>query len=199
MTRLIARLILAMLTLPVGGTVLVLSMVVVLSATPPNGPPPALGFTAAWLAVYAATGTWWTLVWQELVQWNARRVALTAFAALAALCGGVALGLLVRVASGGMAPPGIAIAIGGGLPPVIWVAATVFIWRETAEERTRRLASIGGAGICCPLCGYPMATLHTSNCPECGARFTVEQLLNSQRQRDASTLHDVDAPATPKG
>lgn len=198
MTRLIARLILAMLTLPVAGTVFVVAMIAMLVTTPMNGPPSAPGFTLVWLAVYIATAIWWTLVWHELVLWNSRRIANTILAGVAALLGGLALGMLVIVASAGAAPTGIAVAVGGGLPPVIWVAATVFIWRETPDERARRLASMGGAGLCCPLCGYSMSDLHTSNCPECGAKFTLEQLLIAQRQRDASTLPDIDAPATAK-
>ncbi len=198
MTRLIARLILAMLTLPVAGTVFVVGVILMLLVTPMNGPPSAPGFTLVWLAVYVAMATWWTLVWQELVLWNSRRIANTLLAGVAALLGGLALGMLIVVGSRGGAPVGLAVAVGGGLPPVIWVAATVFIWRETAEERAKRLASMGGAGLCCPLCGYSMSDLHSSNCPECGAKFTLEQLLIAQRQRDASTLHDVDAPATAK-
>jgi hypothetical protein len=57
------------------------------------------------------------------------------------------------------------------------VLSTVLIWRETAAERLARLTAHGMPVIACPLCGYNLAGLTEARCPECGAAFTLEQVL----------------------
>jgi DNA-directed RNA polymerase subunit RPC12/RpoP len=66
------------------------------------------------------------------------------------------------------------------LAPLLWLIATVFIWRETPAERGRRVRSAGNAGIACPTCGYNLTGLSESRCPECGNRFTLDELLAAQ-------------------
>lgn len=37
------------------------------------------------------------------------------------------------------------------------------------------------ASVRCPSCSYSMNGLHECTCPECGARFTIDELLAAQR------------------
>ncbi len=184
MTRLLVRLVLAMLTLPICGAVFVAGMLLAVATAPGGGPPTPIAVSLVWLVVYLVLGAYWTLVWAALVRWTARRVALTAIAALPSVA--IALVFVLLASSlGPAAPPGeIAAILGGGLPPIAWVFATMLIWRETAAERAERLARLGVEALRCPLCAYSMRGLHTSDCPECGARFTIEQLLSAQACRD---------------
>lgn len=174
MTRTVARLILAMLLLPCTGAVFLL---LVLAILVPAGGPPAVGrLLLLWFLLYAFVGAYWIILWWDMVQWNRRRVALTVAATVLSLLIGVA------VALGSLAlypmlllPP--AVLIGGGTVPITWVLSTVLIWRETAAERLGRLTAHGMPVIACPLCGYNLAGLSEARCPECGASFTLEQVL----------------------
>ena len=174
MTRTVARLILAMLILPCTGVVFLL---LVLAILVPAGGPPAVGrLLLMWFLLYAFVGAYWTILWWDMVQWNRRRVALTVGATVLSLLGGVA------VALGSLAlypmlllPP--AVLIGGGTVPITWVLSTVLIWRETPAERLARLTAHGMPAIACPLCGYSLAGLTEARCPECGASFTLEQIV----------------------
>jgi hypothetical protein len=175
MTRTVARLILAMLLLPCSGAVFLLLFAAFVATSGPG--PPAVGrLLLMWSVLYAFIGAYWIILWRDMVPWNRRRVTLTAVASVLALAGGaaVALGCL---AVNRQVPPPIAILFGGGTVPITWVLSTVLIWRETAAERLGRLTAHGMPVIACPLCGYNLAGLTEARCPECGASFTLEQLL----------------------
>jgi hypothetical protein len=66
------------------------------------------------------------------------------------------------------------------LAPLLWLIATVLIWRETPAERGRRLHAAGRSGVSCPTCGYNLTGLSESRCPECGTRFTLDELMAAQ-------------------
>ena len=174
MTRTVARLILAMLILPCTGAVFLL---LVLAFLVPAGGPPAVGrLLLVWFLLYAFVGAYWVVLWWDMVQWNRRRVALTAGATVLCLLIGaaVALGSLALYPML-LLPP--AVLIGGGTVPITWVLSTVLIWRETPAERMSRLTTHGAPAIACPLCGYNLAGLTQARCPECGAQFTLEQVF----------------------
>jgi hypothetical protein len=173
MTRTVARLILAMLLLPCTGAVF---LILFLSLMPMSGPPVVGRLLLVWFVLYLFVGTYWILLWRDMVPWNRRRVTLTALATALSLTGGVAVGAGC-VSLNHRVPLQIAILIGGGTVPITWVLATVLIWRETAGERLSRLTAHGMPVIACPLCGYNLAGLTEARCPECGANFTLEQVL----------------------
>jgi len=174
MTRTIARLILAMLLLPCTGAVfLILFLALIASA----GGPPAVGrLVLMWGLLYVFVGAYWIILWHDMVPWNRRRVGRTALAAVLSVAGGVAVAYGCRVINRQVPPP-IAVLLGGGTVPITWVLATVLIWRETAAERLARLTAHGMPVIACPLCGYNLAGLTEARCPECGGRFTLEQVM----------------------
>ncbi len=63
---------------------------------------------------------------------------------------------------------------------VMWLIATVFIWRETAGERAARVKGPGKRAVTCPTCGYNLTGSSECRCPECGSKFTVDELMGLQ-------------------
>lgn len=182
MTRLVARLILAMLILPCTGVVFVIAGMLNIAFAALTGRPSVVGALGLWLVTYAFIAFYWVTLWRSLVRWTPARVWLT----IGAGFGSVLVGLFFAAAmlmTPMAAEPVPIIVISGGPAPIVWVLLTVFIWRETPSERAARLASIGPGGVVCPVCSYNLTGLHSSDCPECGARFTVDGLLAAQRER----------------
>ena len=70
MTRLIARLILAMLILPLSGALFVLLMAVITSQ---GGPPEVYPLAIVWVIVYVFIAVYWVLLWCNLVCWTRDR------------------------------------------------------------------------------------------------------------------------------
>ena len=173
MTRTVARLILAMLILPCTGAVFILLF---LTLMPMSGPPAVGRLLLVWSLLYLFVGAYWIMLWRDMVLWNRRRVTLTALATLLSLVGGVAVAVGCVVANHRV-PHQVAVLIGGGTVPITWVLSTVLLWRESAAERLSRLTAHGMPVIACPLCGYNLAGLTEARCPECGASFTLEQVV----------------------
>jgi hypothetical protein len=184
MTATIARLILAMLILPATGAVFLLAFVAVLARSSGRGPPGTLDVLILWMIVYTFVATYWILLWRSTVRWTRARARNTVLAGLLALAGGGAFAIAL-VAISGQIPPGIALLLGGGLVPIVWVLATVLLWRETAAERLARMSKLlTHPTVLCPFCGYNLSGLREARCPECGARFTLDELSASQPQRE---------------
>ena len=179
MTRLVARLVLAMLLLPMTGAVLVICFALFVIRP---GPPAVMSLLGMWAAVYAFVGVYWVLLWRGAVRWTAARIARTIAATLLALAAGAAVATLCMTFNRNL-PPQLAVLAGGGIVPIMWVLATVLIWRETQRERLERLAVLGGT-VACPICGYNLAGLSEARCPECGSTFTLERLMAGQQRQE---------------
>ncbi len=74
----------------------------------------------------------------------------------------------------------------------IWIAAIILfagggtflvVARGYARYRAGRpvLTSEGVVNVTCPRCGYSLVGLSESRCPECGAKFTLDELIREQR------------------
>jgi hypothetical protein len=184
MTATIARLILAMLILPATGAVFLLTFIAVLARSGGGGPPPLAAVAIVWTVVYTFVAIYWILLWRSTVKWTRARVRNTALAGLLALAGGVAFAVALVVLSRAI-PQGIALLLGGGGVPIVWVLATVLLWRETPAERVARMSTlVSNPTVVCPVCGYNLSGLREARCPECGGIFTLDQLTASQPQRD---------------
>ncbi len=59
---------------------------------------------------------------------------------------------------------------------------------EYSPHRVHRRKPIytaeGHPNVNCPGCGYSMVGLHQSRCPECGNRYTLDELLLKQNFRN---------------
>ncbi len=168
-----------MLLLPLTGAVLVLFVSVFAGR---SGPPATLEVVGMWATVYAFVGIYWVLLWRGLVRWTPQRRRKTYLTAPLALFAGALVGACLRYLL--RLPLEVVVLVGGGVIPITWVLATVLVWRETPQERVQRLTASGTDFICCPVCGYNMTGLREARCPECGSRFTLDQLLTAQPHRD---------------
>jgi hypothetical protein len=186
MTRLVARLLLAMLQFPITAAI----VLVVLIGFVARGPQPIFWeITLMWLVIYPLIATYWILIWKDVIRWTARRVVGTLLAGPFALAISALVGLAL-LPGVGLRDAFIIFLVAGGLVPILWVLATVVIWRETPSERMERIAAAGTETISCPVCGYNLTGLREARCPECGSPFTFDQLLAGQPKRDPSTLDD---------
>lgn len=149
MTRLIARLILAMLILPVAGALFVFLFIVLMSA---GRTPSLFRVLAFWAVIYLFVVVYWVLLWRSVVRWTRQRVVRTVLAMALALVFGTMFGAgLMEVGLG--RDKELALFVGGGVVPMVWVLATVLIWRETPSERIERISLAGREAVCCPICG----------------------------------------------
>jgi hypothetical protein len=179
MSHLIARILLTVLIFP--ATVLFYCVAfILLERTVLHDDQTAIIVTAVGSSAFMI-GYWW-LLWRKSVRWTQRRVTRTMVAlAIAAAAGGVIGAAIYAVLPweqwlGGF----LGIACGS----VMWIIATIFVWRETADERAARLSSVRDA-VVCPNCGYNLTGLSGTRCPECGRQFTLDELLAEQPGRAA--------------
>jgi hypothetical protein len=128
---------------------------------------------------------YWTLLWIRIVRMSAQRVIMTIIAALgSAMVAGFAYipTSAVDREFGGFVASVVA--------PITWLIAVTLLWRETAEERSQRLQSLSKSAIVCPKCGYNLTGLSGTRCPECGAQYTLDELLAGQPSRARSEIAD---------
>ncbi|HYO08978.1 MAG TPA: zinc ribbon domain-containing protein [Tepidisphaeraceae bacterium] len=125
---------------------------------------------------------YWLLLWRRTVRWTPARLRLTAWAGGGAAAAGAILGWGVNRFTYGDA---IGIYIGVIAAALLWLAATVLVWRETPPERSQRLSRAGAEAVVCPACGYNLTGLREARCPECGASYTLNDLFASQPARAA--------------
>lgn len=178
MTQLIARLMLAAMLLPLSVALLVmLTMLMSL-----NGNPKPIEVTLLWVGVDGFVVAYWLWVWKDLVHWTPSRRGWTVAAGGAAILVSTLFGAVVYLL--GRPPLAASIMVGGGPSPIVWVFLTILIWRESATERRDRLRSTGSQVIPCPVCGYNLTGLRDARCPECGASFTLNELMANTHQPD---------------
>ena len=118
---------------------------------------------------------WWAL-WRRTVVWTARRRRQTGWMLAAALGAGVLTVGVVRTLEATGSGPRSEFALGASVGLLVWTMGTCFLWAETPQEkriRERRLP----VGPRCLRCGYNMKGLSEAQCPECGARYTLDELL----------------------
>jgi hypothetical protein len=139
----------------------------------------AVGFLFCGVITWIGVAIYWWLLWRASVNWNSQRTGRTVAAVVVCAVCGAAIGGLLFLASPGR-DYSFCMFVTTVLAILLWLVATVFIWRETAAERSARLAGAGNA-ITCPTCGYNLTGLHESRCPECGTKFTLDELLVAQR------------------
>lgn len=182
MSHLIARLLLSMLVFPLGGLVYTVAVVVYFENFG------SFGRDDAWIVAGAITwafvAAYWVLLWRKSVRWEGR-VGTTVAAAI--ICGivGAIIGAICNTIE-----QGFGAFVGSTSAVLLWLVATCFLWRESPTERADRLGASGREGVVCPTCGYNLTGLSEPRCPECGSKFTLDQLLASQPSRAGAELVD---------
>ncbi|MBL1216875.1 MAG: hypothetical protein D8M59_05205 [Planctomycetes bacterium] len=127
---------------------------------------------------------YWWLLWKPRTNWTAMRALATGAATLVILIISAIAGAGIHFGIG----DDLGVFSGGCIAIALWLFATVFIWRETAGERIARLRATGRNPVCCPNCGYNMTGLGVSLCPECGAKYTLDELFTQQQNFDSAEL-----------
>lgn len=187
MSRLIASILLSILVFPLGSILYLVVFITFVSNRGYGRFEEEVGFLLAGLLTWAFLAWYWVFVWRQTVKWTRSRVARTLYAAAAS----AAVGAVAGVATGAM-EEGFGFFIASVTPPLLWLVATVLVWRETDAERSARLRAqgrlAGGPGIPCPTCGYDMTGLKSTRCPECGSEFTIDELIAAQPGRAAVEL-----------
>jgi len=176
MTTLVARIVLAVLMFPLAFCLGLVLLVSLRSSGFLSGKG-HFSFSLAVTAVFVIL--YWGLLWHRSIRWTGRRVALT----LISIPACALVGVISLVVMAGPAPQDEgALFIGSTIAVSIWLTVTVLIWRETPSERIDRIRRATNGALFCPKCGYNMTGLHEARCPECGTRFTLDQLVAAQKQ-----------------
>lgn len=177
MSQLIARLLLAMMLVP---TSVAFFLLLVLALVAMRGQPGWFHVFAVWIPVSAFVICYWLWIWKPVVRWSKSRIMLTVAAWVLAAAVSAGFGVMLGRFMREVFPPACA---AGALTQLLWVLATIVIWRETNAERAERVRSVGAATVACPACGYNLTGLRETRCPECGASFPLEDLIAAQRDR----------------
>jgi heme A synthase len=185
MSRLVARILLSIFMFPLAAFVYGFTGLITVSAIEHFGQfgrahnEEAITFILCGIVGWAFVASYWCLLWRNSVQWTSQRITSTVLAAFGALFVAGLIGVVTITLTGGQ-EPSIGIFFGGVLAIILWVVATVFIWRETTAERAQRVAKSSGSAVTCPTCGYNLTGLGEARCPECGSRFTLDELIAAQ-------------------
>jgi hypothetical protein len=141
---------------------------------------------AATIATCAYMVAYWILLWRGAVNWTQQRLRRTTAMTLVAALAGV----IVGVAIAAVLPYDKELGACGGVlsGAIVWIILTILAWRETPRERAERLSRAGADALVCPTCGYNLTGLSESRCPECGAQFTLNELLAGQPSRAAAEV-----------
>src|SRR4051812_11731129 len=153
MSRLIARILLAILLLPLAALMYVDTFFMLLEGMRNRGiytsEAEAYGCIITGILTWAFMATYWVLLWVRGVGWRGRRRVMTLWAAV----GAMAVAGVIGVLAGGVVAPTFGWFVASVAAPLLWMIGTVLAWRENAEERAARLANSGRDAVVCPTCG----------------------------------------------
>ncbi len=188
MSRLVARILLSIFVFPLGGLLYTVAFVVSEQWLRQGSgrysyAVEVRAFLGTAMVTWAGIAVYWVLLWRTSVRWTAGRVSRTVVAAALAAAAGGAGGTAVAEAMGRGDGSTFGAFVGGVLAILLWLIATVVVWRETAEERARRAGGANANAVACPTCGYNLTGLSEARCPECGSRFTLDELVAGQPAR----------------
>lgn len=139
-------------------------------------------YALIWSSLFTGTLVffYWLGVWRETVRWTSRRRLLTIIAVPAAI--GLPLGAMTLLDMALPSRPELHILAAGLTAIPLWLILTLLIWKETPAERAERVQASAGKALFCPKCNYNMTGLYEARCPECGERFTLDQLMAAQQR-----------------
>jgi predicted MFS family arabinose efflux permease len=175
MSRLVARILLAVLMLPAAAMVYIVTVFALDQSFRRNE---SVLMIASGCVMWGFIVGYWLILWHGMVDFTPRRIGMTILAAIISILIGSIIGGMVAASQ-----PGFGAFVGSVAAPLCWLIGVTFIWRETAEERTERIRAITKSAVVCPKCGYNLTGLQTARCPECGSQFTLDELLAAQPNR----------------
>ena len=185
MSRLVSRILLSIFLFPLAAVFYGLTAIVMLEwlfrSSGPNGE--VIGFLLTTFIIWGLMATYWILLWRGSVNWTRGRIGGTVLLVVGATFLGTIAGAIATSLMPGAGNAGFGVFIGGILAIMLWMIGTVFVWRETAEERARRIDSSAADAVTCPACGYNMTGLSEPRCPECGSKYTLNELFAGQASR----------------
>lgn len=179
MSRLISLLLMSMLLFPLAGLMYVIVFVVFVEARGWGRNREETGFVAAGIVIWIFMSLYWASLWRKQINWTPKRIQQTLLCFAAAAIIGLVLGFMTANVE-----KSFGCFVGSVSAPLLWLVGTIFVWRESSEERAARLGRSGAGGVVCPTCGYNLTGLTGTRCPECGSEFTLDQLLASQPGKD---------------
>lgn len=184
MSRLVAKLLLAMLMMPAGVVVyLILFQIFYRSVSTYRY---EMAWTIATIGTWLFTAGYWFALWRGQVIWSRQRIRHTVLATVGAIVVGTGVGYLIGASTGSDFQNFLA-----GLSSIILaLICSVLVWRETPAERAARFKSANADALVCPSCGYNLTGLTTARCPECGTQYTLNELLAAQPAKPGGELAD---------
>jgi hypothetical protein len=181
-SRLLSKIMLALLMLPMAGVVYILTIMILIDTVYGYSSDVA-PFIFTSLIVWTFIAAYWTLLWGRTVRWTRHRIVLTIGATVVVLAPATAGGLLVSTVDNSFGA-----FVGGVVAILLWLTCTVFVWRETGSERRARFRTGSVQAIVCPACGYNLTGLAQTTCPECGATYTIDELVAAQPARERAEI-----------
>jgi DNA-directed RNA polymerase subunit RPC12/RpoP len=182
MSRLVARILLSILMFPLAALFYVVCMFVfdTISTRTSYGTQEVEMFLFAGALTWFGVGIYWCCLWGSSVNLTPRRVGGAILSGVIALGIGILAGLFTWGAMQRGGSNSFAAFVGSVLTIILWLIGTVLAWQETPAERAARIKSSGKSAVACPTCGYNMTGLTEPRCPECGSKFTLDELMAAQ-------------------
>jgi hypothetical protein len=175
MSRLLSRVLLAILMFPLAGVVYLVTFAILEDAGNGGREYLVMAGGVTWMFVVA----YWFSLWHAGVQWTPKRIRETIVSTIGALFVAIVLGRLLYYLD-----RSVGTFVGSVLAPLLWLVGTVFVWRDDGKRSA--VTAGDAASVVCPACSYSMTGLTEARCPECGSRFTLDELFANQPQQRAT-------------
>ena len=141
-----------------------------------------VAFSLCGFVTWGFMAVYWFALWRRSTMWTVQRATHTVMVAAAA----IVAALLVGTITGEGLSNDFGAFVSSVTAPLLWVTGTIFIWRENQAERAARLNHLGKEALVCPACGYNLTGLKEARCPECGAQYTIDELVARQPGKEGN-------------